>query len=317
MIPFHKRPLRIATRASALALRQTDMVSHALRAAHPWLDVEVIEITTSGDWKPEQGETPLAAQAGGKALFAKEIEDAILRGTVDCGVHSLKDAASILPEGLCIEHVLPREDPRDAFLSNQFKTLDDLPQNAVVGTTSPRRQAQLLAQRPDLTIQPLRGNVPTRIEKLRAGKYDAIVLALAGLRRLGLESEISSVFAPEILLPACGQGIIGIEIKQDNAPLREILDAITCPRTALAAAAERAVLSAIDGDCHTPVGALAAPQEDGTLWLRAILATPDGKSLFFEEETAIARTTEDARALGLRIGKRLKDQKQALPHAAP
>lgn len=308
MNPFHRRPLRIGTRASALALRQTHSVREALLGAHPWLEVEIVEITTSGEWRPEQGETPLAAGSGGKALFAKEIEDSILGDAVDCGVHSLKDMASILPEGLCVEHTLPRADPRDAFLSNGFRTLEDLPAGAVIGTTSPRRQAQILAQRPDLTVRPLRGNVPTRIEKLRAGHYDAIILALAGLRRLGLENEVASVFAPETMLPACGQGIIGIEIRQDNEDLREILDAVTCPATALAAAAERAVLQAIGGDCHTPAGAFVTSGEDGTLWLRALLATPDGKTLFFEEETALARTRQDAATLGSRVGKRLKDR---------
>lgn len=308
MNPFHRRPLRIGTRGSALALRQTQSVCEALRAAHPWIEIETVEIATSGEWNPAQGETPLAALSGGKALFAKEIEDAILGGAVDCGVHSLKDMASILPEGLCVEHALPRADPRDAFLSNTVKDLEDLPAGAVVGTTSPRRQAQILALRPDVTVRPLRGNVPTRIEKLRAGQYDAIVLALAGLERLGLAGEIADIFAPETMLPACGQGIVGIEIRQDDAPLREILEAVTCTGTALAAAAERAVLQALGGDCHTPAGAFALPREDGGLWLRALLATLDGKALFFEEETAFARTQDEARALGLRVGKRLKDK---------
>lgn len=306
MTIFARRPLRIGTRASALALRQAQAACAALRAAHPWLDIETVTIETSGEWRPEQGESRLAEGTGGKALFAKEIEEAILGGAVDCGVHSLKDLASVLPEGLCVEHVLPREDPRDAFLSNACKNLESLPPGAVVGTTSPRRQAQILALRPDLVVRPLRGNVPTRIAKLRDGLYDAIVLALAGLRRLGMEAEAASVFAPETMLPACAQGIVAFETRTQDRDLHALLEAVSCGKTARAAAAERGVLQALGGSCHTPAGAFATLQGPDKIWLRALIATPDGKSLAFEEDKAIARTPGDAAALGRAVGNRLK-----------
>ncbi len=187
--------LRIGTRGSKLAMVQTHMVVDAVRRVHPGLMVEVKEILTSGDWKPEHGETRLAEAAGGKGLFAKEIERALLDGEIDCGVHSLKDMPSFLPPGLEIPFVLEREDPRDVFLSHQYDSLESMPAGSVVGTSALRRQAFILQKRPDLKVVPLRGNVPTRIEKMKSGQVGALVLASAGLRRLGLESEIKQYFS--------------------------------------------------------------------------------------------------------------------------
>lgn len=300
------RTLRIGTRASALALRQTEIVCDALRRAHPGIGIEVVEIRTSGEWRPEQGEKRLEELSGGKALFAKEIEESLLAGTIDCGVHSLKDLASELPHRLAVAHVLAREDPRDAFLSHVAQSLDDLPAGAVVGTTSLRRQAQILARRPDLKIQTLRGNVPTRLDKLRAGSYDAIVLAQAGLKRLGLESEAVALFDPEVMLPACGQGIIGIETRDGDTRVQALCAAIACPLTLLVAAAERSVLAAFGGTCHTPAGAFAVLEPDGRMVLRALLATPDGRSVVSCQEVSLVRTVEEAAALGRSVGRDLK-----------
>lgn len=297
--------VRIGTRGSKLALIQSETVAGLLRAAHPGLRVELVEINTSGDWKPEQGEVRLSPDAGGKALFAKEIEAAILAGAVDCGVHSLKDMPAILPDGLVIEHMLPREDVRDAFLANDIESPDDLPPGAVVGTASLRRQAFLLARRPDLKIVPLRGNVPTRIQKLRDGQVDATILALAGLKRLGLADEAAAILEPEDMLPAGGQGIVGVEIRQDDDRMRALLAPLHHRETGLCAVAERAALAALGGGCHTPVGALAVLAA-GQLTLRLKLVDPDGSRFFAEQATGAVADDGAAAALGATVGDRLR-----------
>lgn len=301
------KTFRIGTRGSKLALIQTDMVAAALRAAHPDLDIEVKTILTSGDWKPEQGETRLSEVAGGKGQFAHEIERAILANEVDCGVHSLKDMPSFLPTGLVIRHVLKRADPRDAFLSNGAKRIDDLPQNAVVGTSSLRRQAMLLKHRPDLKIVPLRGNVPTRIEKLRAGQVDAAILALAGLNRLGLEHEIAGILDHDIMLPAACQGIVGIEIREDDEFAATLLNAIHDTPTGLAAAAERMALGVLDGSCHTPIGAHATLAGD-VMTLKLLVASPDGQVFFEDEQSGPVHNDADAEMLGKVTALRLKSR---------
>lgn len=297
--------LRIGTRGSKLALTQTNMVAELLRRAHPDLRVETIEILTSGDWTPAQGEARLNPDSGGKALFAKEIEQAILENRVDCGVHSLKDMPAVLPDGLVIDHVLEREDPRDAFLSVHYRSFDELPVNATVGTASLRRQAFLLAKRPDLKIIPLRGNVPTRIEKLKNGQADAIILALAGLKRLGLDHEAKGIIEPEIMLPAATQGIIGIEMRQNDPKTRRLLDPLHDPLTGLKATAERAALKALGGSCHTPVGSFSV-LDGAAMHLRLLLVSPDGKHQFFEEARGAVETVDQARNLGLAVGAKLK-----------
>jgi hydroxymethylbilane synthase len=299
------KPLRIGTRGSKLALVQAGMVEDALKAAHPDLRTETVIIQTSGDWKPEQGETRLSESAGGKGLFAREIELALLDGAIDCGVHSLKDLASALPEGLAVRHVLPRADSRDAFLSNGARRIADLKQGAVVGTSSLRRQAMLLKMRPDLKIVTLRGNVPTRIEKLRAGQVDATILAYAGLRRLGLESEVAAVLEFDEMLPAACQGIVGIETRRDDNDTAMILDAIHHRATGLMAAAERMALGTLSGSCHTPIGAQAVIVKD-TLSLRVLVASADGTQIFMDEQSGPVQSDEDAALMGQVVGMRLK-----------
>ena len=301
------KALRIGTRGSKLAMIQTGMVREELRRCHPTLETEIVEILTSGDWQPAHGETRLSETLGGKGLFAKEIQAALLAGRIDCGVHSMKDMPSFLPQGLILEHVLPREDARDAFLSNKYKTLADLPQGATVGTSSTRRASMILAVRPDLKIVPLRGNVPTRIEKLRAGKADAIILALAGLKRLGLEHEIASIIEIAEMLPAACQGIVGIEMRGDDVRRREIFDALHCGETGLRAAAERAALQTLNGSCQTPIGAYSAI-ENGRMALRVAVLSLDGRQRYEETKTAPVATDAQAAALGAEIGNILKER---------
>lgn len=308
---FMTNSIRIGTRGSRLALVQAEMVARGL---HP-LKTEIVAIATSGDWKPEQGEIRFPAGSGGKALFAREIEQALLEGRIDCGVHSLKDLPAILPDGLGVEHVLKREDPRDVFLSQEYGSIDALPEGATVGTASPRRQALLLARRPDLTIVPLRGNVPTRLEKLKSGMADGIVLAAAGLKRLGLEREIRAFIEPEIMLPAAAQGIIGIEIRRDDDRMRGHLCALHCRETGLRAAAERAVMEALGASCHTPAGAYAVIA-GSSMTLSALVASPDGREVYRRTLTGEVATAAEAREFGLTLGAALKAETPAALLAA-
>lgn len=297
--------LRIGTRGSQLALTQTHQVVDALRAAHPSLEMEIVEILTSGDWKPSQGETRLMEAKGGKGQFAHEIEQRILTGEIDCGVHSLKDMPSFLPAGLKIEHFLPREDSRDAFVSVKYKTIADMPEGAVVGTSSLRRQAFLLSKYPHLKVVPLRGNVATRLEKLEQGLVDATFLAVAGLNRLGLSDRATSILSPAEFLPACGQGVIGIELRTGDVAASQLFDAISCPTTMLCSVAERAALQVLDGSCHTPVGSYAT-LDGNRMVLSVAVAEPDGSAFFDDEISGPVITAEDARTMGQVIGHRLK-----------
>ena len=297
--------LRIGTRGSKLAMVQTHMVVDAVRRVHPGLMVEVKEILTSGDWKPEHGETRLAEAAGGKGLFAKEIERALLDGEIDCGVHSLKDMPSFLPPGLEIPFVLEREDPRDVFLSHQYDSLESMPAGSVVGTSALRRQAFILQKRPDLKVVPLRGNVPTRIEKMKSGQVGALVLASAGLRRLGLESEIKQYFSVDEFLPGAAQGVIGLEVRSNDTATKKWLSALNHSETILIVTAERAALQTLDGSCRTPVGALATLKGD-RIHLRVEVASPDGKDSYVDEIEGAAVTLADAERLGQVVGLRLK-----------
>lgn len=300
--------IRIGTRSSKLAVIQTCMVADRLRKTWPDLDVEIVYINTSGDWRPEQGEVRLSTLEGGKAQFAKEIEQAIQEGFVDCGVHSMKDMASFLPDNLTIDCFLPREDARDAFLSNDYSCLEEMPAGSVIGTSSLRRQAMILNARPDLQIETFRGNVPTRIEKLRSGQVDATILALAGLKRMELEDEISSIIPVHQMLPAACQGTVGIEHLTERNDLASLFKPLNCVETRLISFAERAVLQAIDGSCHTPVGAYATFDEDKeNLSLTATLLAPDGSDLISFTETSNAVTDgRQAKAFGHDIGMKLK-----------
>jgi hydroxymethylbilane synthase len=268
--------LRLGTRGSPLALAQAAEVGARLAAAHPALAapdaIETVIIKTTGD---KVRDRTLAA-IGGKGLFAKELEEALLGDQIDIAVHSSKDLPTWLPEGLALICFLPREDPRDAFFSRRAVSLGALPAGAVVGTASPRRRAQVLHGRPDLRVVPLRGNVETRLAKLEAGAVDATLLAVAGLKRLGLAGRITAILSPEEMLPAAAQGAIGIEARAGDARMRDYLAALNHPATAAAVTAERALLGALDGSCRTPIAALAEASGAGLLTLRAMIIRPDG-----------------------------------------
>lgn len=298
---------KIGTRGSKLALIQAETVQDAIKRLHPDVQTEIIVIKTSGDWKPQDGETRLVETEGGKGLFAREIEKALMDGTIDCGVHSLKDMPSFLPDGLVVDHVLPREDARDAFISAKYKSLDDLPPGAVVGTSSLRRQAFVLAHRPDVTVVPIRGNVDTRLQKLRDGQADATILAMAGLNRMGLQKEATAALAPEDMLPACGQGAVCIEIREGDDRAAALLNPLHCFETGLCVFAEREVLRVLDGSCHTPIAAYAVIESDGLMWLRALVADERGQSLYYEAGRAEVEGIEGAKAFGRDIGQKLKD----------
>ena len=269
--------LRIGTRGSALALAQTAQVAAALAAFDTALAapgaIATVPIRTTGDRVQDR---PLA-EIGGKALFTREIEEALLDHRVDIAVHSTKDLPTFLPQGLTIGGYLEREDPRDAFLSRRADSLAALPRGAVLGSSSPRRAAQLLHERPDLTIAPLRGNIDTRVAKLDGGEYDAIVLALAGLKRLGLAGRATAIIPAEQMLPAPAQGAIGLEIRADDERAIGYCAAINHAETSICVGAERAFLAVLGGDCRTPIAALARI-EDGTFRFRAAILKPDGSA---------------------------------------
>jgi hydroxymethylbilane synthase len=269
---------RIATRQSPLALWQAQYVQQRLMAAHPGLHVELLPMVTKGDVILD---TPLA-KVGGKGLFVKELELAMLEGRADLAVHSMKDVPIDFPPGLGLVTICEREDPRDAFVSNRYNSIDELPQGAVVGTSSLRRQCQLSARRPDLIIRSLRGNVGTRLGKLDAGEYDAIILAAAGLKRLGLEDRIRQAMPAEISLPAVGQGAVGIECRVDDAELITLLQALNHDDTAVCVRAERAMNTRLEGGCQVPIGSFAV-LEDDQLWLRGLVGAPDGSQMVMGE----------------------------------
>ena len=291
--------LRIGTRGSALALKQTSEFVAALARAEGWhLDeaqarVEIVPIKTTGDTIQDRS----LADIGGKGLFAKEIEDALLAGRIDCAVHSLKDMPSFLPPELAIVCHLEREDPRDAFVSPKAASLNDLPNGAVVGTSSVRRQAILLNQRRDLAIINFRGNVDTRLRKLAEGQADATVLALAGLKRLGAQAHARHIFSTEEMLPSVAQGVIAIEARADDTRVRDRVAAIDHRVTALAAALERAFLQELDGSCKTPLAGL-AEWHGSALRFRGAALSLDGRQRFDVARDASVNSRTDAEAIG-------------------
>ncbi len=294
--------LRIGTRGSPLALAQATTVRDRLVEANPGLGGEAFEIViikTSGDRIVDR---PLA-DIGGKGLFTKEIEAALFDGGIDLAVHSLKDMPTELPRGLVIGCYLKREDPRDAFISAAAATPQELPPGAVVGTSSLRRRAQILSLRPDLEVVEFRGNVETRLRKLNDGVADATLLAIAGLKRLGMAAVATSVLAPEDMLPAVGQGAVAVQMRADDARARGFLAPLDHPETRLRVSAERALLAALDGSCRTPIAALAEIDSDGGLWLRAAVFTPDGGEAWRSERRGRA---SDGEAMGLDAGAELK-----------
>jgi hydroxymethylbilane synthase len=297
--------LRIGSRGSPLALVQAREVQDRIAEAAgiDTAQIEIKVIRTTGDIVQDR---PLA-EAGGKGLFTKEIEEALLAGSIDLAVHSSKDLPTILPAGLVLAGFPPREDARDAFISRRAATLRELPPGAVLGTASPRRQALVKRLRPDVTAVTLRGNVETRLRKLEAGEADATLLAVAGLRRLGLLSAITAILDPEEFVPAVGQGAIGIETRADDVKTRALVEAIDDADTKAALAAERAFLAMLDGSCRTPIGGYAKMQ-GGALRFRGIIVKPDGSEAF---EVLREGGRESAAELGADAGRELRDRASA------
>ncbi|MGC4059454.1 MAG: hydroxymethylbilane synthase [Aquabacterium sp.] len=299
----------IATRESRLALWQAEHVRDLLqtRFGHR---VDLLGMTTKGDQILDRA----LSKVGGKGLFVKELEVALEEGRADLAVHSLKDVPMELPEGFLLAAVLEREDPRDAFVSNRHDSLQALPQGAVVGTSSLRRLVQLRARRPDLRIEPLRGNLDTRLRKLDEGQYDAIVLAAAGLKRLGMAERIKAVIDTQDMLPAAGQGALGLEIREGHADLRLALQSLAHEPTWLAALAERGVSRAMGGSCSMPLAAFAewqpasAPDGQPTLLLRALLGHPEHSTLVRAQTQGSPTTHAEAEALGREVAAQLKAQ---------
>jgi hydroxymethylbilane synthase len=294
--------LRIGTRGSPLALVQAAELRARLAAAHPALAapdaLETVVIKTTGDTVRDR----TLAALGGKGMFTKEIEEALLSGTIDVAVHSMKDMTTFLPAGLAIGAVLEREDPRDAFFSRRWTSLASLPAGTIVGTASLRRQAQVLHARSDLRVVPLRGNVETRLRKLADGAVGATLLALAGLKRLGKAGEATSVLATHEMLPAAAQGAIALEIRAADARVQGLVAALDHAPSATRVTAERALLAALDGSCKTPIAAL-AELEGGRLSLRALVIRPDGTE---KHETTREGAPEDAERMGLDAGAELR-----------
>lgn len=289
---MQSRPFTIGTRGSPLALAQTRMVRDGLARLHGLKesDIDIRMIRTSGDRIRDRA----LSAFGGKGLFTREIEDALLEGSIDAAVHSMKDMPTALPAGLVMGCYLPREDPRDAFISRKAKGIADLPQGAVVGSSSLRRQAQLRRLRPDLEVVSYRGNVGGRLRKLADGVVDATLLACAGLRRLGMEHEITSVIEPDIMLPAVAQGVVGVEIREGDAAAADMVAGLNDASADIRVRAERAFLAGLDGSCMTPIAALA--ELDGeNLRLRGQILTPDGVTA---HETERAGPAADGEAMG-------------------
>ncbi|MCW5699544.1 MAG: hydroxymethylbilane synthase [Rhodospirillales bacterium] len=297
--------LRIGTRGSPLALAQTEMVRAALVKLFPdWAlpgAIEVVVITTSGDKILDR---PLA-DIGGKGLFTKEIDAALLDGKIDLAVHSVKDLPTRLPDGIRFVATLPREDPRDAYISPRFNALAKMPAGAVIGTASLRRQAQVLYRRPDLSVVSFRGNVQTRLRKLAAGEVDATLLAMAGLKRLGMAETATDIIAEEDMLPAVGQGAVGITCRTDDDRTSRRLLEITDETTMTCVAAERSLLQALDGSCRTPIAGLAKLGADHVLSVRGLVARPDGREVVKGDRSG---DPEDASALGFDLGMELRRQ---------
>lgn len=289
--------LVIATRASRLALWQAEHVQRSLQGLYPKLEVDLLKLSTRGDEILDRS----LSKVGGKGLFVKELENALLDGRADLAVHSLKDVPVDMPEPFKLAVILARADCRDALVSTRFETLDVLPQGAVVGTSSLRRESQLKARYPHLVIQPLRGNLDTRLSKLDSGQYDAIILAAAGLQRLGLAHRIRSFLSVDESLPAAGQGALGIEILHARPDLLERLTPLSCPDTTVCALAERAVSRALGGSCQVPLAAFAEIQ-GRNVHLRALIAQPDASIILKAEGTAAA---DQAESLGTALAQEL------------
>jgi hydroxymethylbilane synthase len=296
-------PIKLGTRGSPLAMAQAHEVRNLLISQHPELAapglIEIIEIKTTGDAVQDRS----LSEIGGKGLFSKEIDAAQLECRIDIAVHSMKDLETHLMSGIAIVAVLEREDVRDAFISTKANSLAELPAGSVVGTSSLRRQAQILNKRPDLDVCLFRGNVQTRLRKLSEGEADATLLALAGLNRLGKSELVTEVLAPEFMLPAVAQGAIGITCRHGDDAMRELVLTLNHAPTMVRVTAERALLDALDGSCRTPVGGLADFLTDGSLRLRALVAKEDGSCVYFTERKGYA---SDADTMGRDAGEELR-----------
>ncbi|MDG1733669.1 MAG: hydroxymethylbilane synthase [Thalassotalea sp.] len=295
-----EQTLKIATRKSALALWQAEFVKAELEKFHPSLTVELVPMVTKGDIILD---SPLS-KVGGKGLFVKELEVAMLEGRADIAVHSMKDVPVEFPEGLGLEVICEREDPRDAFVSNTIASLADLPQGAVVGTSSLRRQCQIKALRPDLDIRDLRGNVNTRLAKLDDGQYDAIILAAAGLIRLEMPERIREFIAPEVMLPANGQGAVGIECRIDDERIKSLLAPLEHKETRVRVLAERAMNRALEGGCQVPIGSYAVINNE-QLHIRGLVGAIDGSTILHSEISG--NLASDTEALGTVLAQQLLD----------
>ena len=295
-----EKTLKIATRQSPLALWQANYVKDRLQQLYPDLIVELVPMVTKGDVILD---SPLA-KIGGKGLFVKELENALLNKEADIAVHSMKDVPMQFPEGLGLAVICKREDPRDAFVSNSYRTFAELPQGAVVGTSSLRRQCQLKALRPDLDIRSLRGNVGTRLSKLDNGGYDAIILASAGLIRLGLADRIASFIEVEQSLPAAGQGAVGIECRTDDVQVKQLLAPLADAETTCCVLAERAMNNHLQGGCQVPIGGYAVLQQ-GQLYLRALVGNVDGSQIIRAEGKSAVKNAD---VLGVQIAEQLLAQ---------
>jgi len=294
-----KKIIRIATRHSPLAMWQANFVKAELLKHHADLTVELLPMKTKGDIILD---TPLA-KVGGKGLFVKELEVAMLENKADIAVHSMKDVPVEFPEGLGLSIICEREDPRDAFVSNKYKTLSELPLGAIVGTCSLRRQSQIRELRPDLIIKDLRGNVNTRLRKLDDGEYDAIILAAAGLMRLEMENRIASFIEPEVSLPAVGQGAVGIECRLDDEQTLALLAPLNHQQTSIRVTAERAMNLALEGGCQVPIGSFALLDGD-QVYLRGLVGSVDGTHIIRKE---IRGHQDQAKALGEKLAAQLLD----------
>lgn len=292
--------LKIATRQSPLALWQANFVKNRLEDLYPQIEVKLISMVTKGDVILD---TPLA-KIGGKGLFVKELENALLEKCADIAVHSMKDVPMQFPKGLGLSVICKREDPRDAFVSNKYQSLDELPQGSIVGTSSLRRQCQLKQLRPDLDIRSLRGNVGTRLTKLDNGDYDAIILAAAGLIRLGMPNRITSFIETAQFLPAAGQGAVGIECRSNDAAVQALLAPLADPETTACVLAERAMNAHLQGGCQVPIGGYAV-LENGQIYLRALVGALDGSKIIYAEGK---NTLENAEILGVQIAEKLLAQ---------
>ncbi|KTD22062.1 porphobilinogen deaminase [Legionella lansingensis] len=272
--------IRIATRKSPLALWQANFIAGKIKEFHPAIRIELVPMVTSGD----KFQKDKLQAIGGKGLFVKELEEALLDKRADIAVHSMKDVPATFPGGLCLNVISERHKPSDTLISKDHKKLQELPKGAVIGTTSLRRQSQLLAFRPDLAIKPLRGNVNTRLEKLNNGEYDAIVLALAGLERLGMEAVISEILSEEVMIPACGQGALGIECREDDVALQQLLATVNDPLSSLCVRAERHVNALLGGNCHVPLAVYCKPLDKQDVFLRARVLSLDGKTVIEDSQ---------------------------------